>query len=158
MFVVWLVVLPTAEEDEPLFEGQGPDDDLVSGVGGPTHFQVRLGPNREFRGTASELVKGLTQELGACPADLQHLRLAAAAGDGRDAAHLLDVMSALKLLAVGAEGGGQPRSKGGTRTWKRGENIAVWVFGKQGGDLLVALGDGPVSPAAQEDCFRHVKY
>ena len=151
MFVVGLMVLPATEEDALPLERQGPDDDLVRGAGGPTHLQVRLGPGGKLGGAASELVKRLPQELGTCPTNLDHRRLAAATGDRGDPAHLLDSLGVLKSLAVGAEGGSQPRGDGGTRTGKRGEHLAVGVFGKQGGDLVVALGDGP----AQRLNLRH---
>ena len=108
-FVVRFALAPADKEDALPLESQGADG---GGMGFAAGFLIRkkgARPGAVQRGLAGVFKEALMHELRARPAAMDPGALAAAFGDGRDAAVLLDGSRRLEAAAIAAEGGQKAR-------------------------------------------------
>ena len=141
-FAVGGVRFPEAKDDADPFEGQGADGGLVLAAGGPFLLVEGGGPAAPPAGLVGELVEGLSEEFWTGITATDVAGLAALPRDRGDAAVALNFLGGREAIAVGSEGGDQPRDERVARSGERAKDFLVGVPRGDRGDLLVEFRDG----------------
>ena len=104
MGIVRNAFFPASKQDADPFKGQSPNCDVVIFASGDLGLVVGLSPRTEAVRVSSELVKRLSLELWAGPAEMDAGTLAAGDAHGGNAVQSRHVAGDFETVAVRAEG------------------------------------------------------
>ena len=138
-FVVEGLGFPESEDDADPFEGQGSDGGIV--FASRLSFLAIVGgrPGTPLACVIGEFMERLSQEFGAGVAARDMQGLSAATRDRCDAGLALDFLGRVITVAIGTEGGDQPRDQGVTGAGSCAKDVLIGMLVDDDGDFFVEL-------------------
>ena len=131
LLVIGLVVDPTAIDNANPFESESADGGRVLETAAAHLVVVGASPGRVSDGLSGELVKGLSDEMGASQSSVDQTGFATFLGDRRNAGVGLQVGSRLPSGAVGAQSDQQAWRAHGSSARKTDKEVVVGVSGRR---------------------------